>query len=378
MNIDIIDACFFCTTPFQLITAISLVATKGITADLYIDPRFNNAKEYAQRVNNSHLFRKIIILDDSFFEDFRKIKGRCRRYIEIVKMYFSIDKVVARILCPNTQYLFLYISTSSSFWSRYVMLYFNKKNIATETIFFEDGEGSYDDANMDIAKSIDTMIRKVLFGKKAIYTSCRVLLYSPPIYWKINPNSSYNVEQLPTINSEKIKKIINYIFNFREKDYISESIIILDTVKEEFFSKEESKKLTDIYKTICKVFGNENVIIKRHPRDKETCLPNIKYYQKFTIPFECLCTQNDFEHKILIAFTSTSVIVPKIIFNEEPIVILLYKLFESGIGHNEKRDMLYSECKMLYKDSERFIVPSTVDELYQVLNEFKRTLFKEK
>ena len=45
MSQTTMDACYFCTTPFQILSSLSLVQAMGEAADLYIMPQFAHAEE---------------------------------------------------------------------------------------------------------------------------------------------------------------------------------------------------------------------------------------------------------------------------------------------------------------------------------------------
>ena len=58
------EACIICTTPFQVMGAISIVKNEGLTkADLYIYSTFNGYDGIAERLNQLQLFRKVLIID---------------------------------------------------------------------------------------------------------------------------------------------------------------------------------------------------------------------------------------------------------------------------------------------------------------------------
>ena len=154
---------------------------------------------------------------------------------------------------------------------------------------------------------------------------------------------------------------------------IEEKAIILDTIKSEVLSPEDAKKLDDIYDNICNILGYDNVIMKVHPRDKNN-KSKIKKYLHTSIPFEYIKLESNIERKLLITLSSTAVVMPKILFNQEPAVILLYKLFNLKLGERDTRDSLYINCKSMYQNKAKFLIPKNMEELKTSLVRLKGEL----
>ena len=82
---------------------------------------------------------------------------------------------------------------------------------------------------------------------------------------------------------------------------------------------------------------------------------------------EVLCIHQDFTDKILITFFSTAVFTPKMLYGQEPTIILMYKAFGSTVNINHKDDL----CKSIvstYNDKSKVIVPESLEELTVALN----------
>ena len=144
------DAMYICTTPFQIMSAISLVVDREEKADLYIDPQFEGAAEMAERIRQRKIFDTVKVLDK--VKAIRYVRGAdstLQRYRRIFALYHQIDVVAGEILIPDRSYTAMY-ATHNVFIANLVMVYFSKFEIKTRIYFFDDGEGSYD--NRDIFK----------------------------------------------------------------------------------------------------------------------------------------------------------------------------------------------------------------------------------
>ena len=208
---NLIDACFVCTTTYQIMTSINFVLQHKIQADLYICPTFCDAKEIAARIKLQKIFTHTVLVDTNNIEQYKKYKHKLIVHLGIAKNYLQINKIVPGFLVPETVYKKLYVSSKANI-GRLMGLYFLKHKIEVETIYFDDGESSYDNPTFMIPSRADALMRGLLFGERKIKVKT-LLLYSPELYRKLNPNSKNIVMQLPLFKQDKrIRSIFNYIF----------------------------------------------------------------------------------------------------------------------------------------------------------------------
>lgn len=362
---------FFCTTPYQLITSVVLNHLLGEVSDIYIVPQFKSAAEYADNLRYLKLFNRVKLVDITEIEEHKKARNKFLMHVGIVRQYMKIDDIAQSFLFQDTKYKKMYVS-SKAYIPRMAYLYCVKHNLGTELVYYDDGEGSYYNRYRIEASPIDNFIRQMLFGKRSASISHKLYLYEPKLYKELN-GSQWNGEIVPIphiVKEQPVKDWISKIFRISSDDLISEKAIILDVLKEGKYSLEDEERLFGLYDDIQNLFGYEETIIKRHPRDKSTELNAFKCYEKYNIPFECLCTQMNMEEKVLIAVSSTAVILPKLLLGKEPIVILLYKLIDQinqSSEYKSKQDHFYKLCKGNYSSSDRFFIPKSYDELKNIL-----------
>ena len=361
------SSCFFCTTPFQIIaaTCIAESLTQEII-DIYIVEQFSGASELVPGLNKLGIYNQILLVDEEKLRN--RLFGKYDiNYFDAINSYFAIELIAKEIQIIDKSYNKVYVSTTTSFTPRWAYLYFYKKKMPIELIFFDDGCGSY--LNPDYCygiNKIDQLIRIFLFGKESIRGDRKLLLYSPELFLELNNNSYF--KDVNAIPKDSIKSIINAIFNLPSDFYISEKVVFFDTVHSESYELEKDVGFAIIH-NIFDVFKKTDILIKRHPRDKSKMREEFRYYKYSSLPMESLCSSIDFSKKLIISDVSTSAVTPKLLFHQEPFVILLYKIIP-GKKINPKLDQFFSSFINLYSER-KFFIPDSIDEFKELLKNIK-------
>ena len=364
---QIIDSCYICTTPFQIINAVTLAYSSKKESDLYIVPQFSGASDYYQRIVKTGIFRKVVVVDSESIEKYKQYKNMFLFYGGIVWNYLRISSVVKSILIPDTEYKNIYTSSKANI-GRLICLYYIRKSKKAEFFYFDDGEGSYDNVSLLSPKKADAFIRKMLFGKRSLNYCDTIYLYAPELFKKLNPQSSLKVRKLPSWKSDpKLLSSINYICDFTDEKVISQPVIFLDTLVNDIFEPDNAQKYRALRSKICKQFG-KSLILKRHPRDAEET--EYEVYQYKDIPFEVICANMNLNNSLFISLASSAVCMPKLLFDSEAAVILLYNLVTPKNSNDVKRDEFYDEIQKQYDDPGLFLIPRDDYELDEGLKKF--------
>ncbi len=369
-----VDSCYFCGTPYQIIAAVSIVRQNHETADLYV--LSDCAKDYIKGIRKENIFSKVIFV--------RKMRKNPTRHmstrLNLLRSYIQCSKITREILLPNTIYGKLYFS-SKGLEAKCCFFHYTKKNIPIRRILFDDGTGSYiNDFFNQIGKK-ETFVRRLLFGKMALEPISDKMLYSPDLYKMTCKSSKYNVKKINgKFDKDETIKMFNRIFQFKDSDLIKEDCILLDCLHEEILDKQEQKKLRLIYNRIFQELGIENIIVKPHPRDNATLKDGIRYYTNYKLPLECLYMNLNCNDKVLISVSTTAVVTPKLLYDQEPYILLLYKLLNikrQDINQDDL-DTFYTNCKNLYVHPERFMIPESEEELVSYLYQLKNIFWRNK
>ena len=361
--------CIFCTTPYQIMSAVSIAISGESQMDLYIISQFAGAEEIARRVEKLNLFHALVCVDarrlkDKYIHGKRGTLGRALLGFS----YLSAHRIADQILIPGSSYQRMYTS-NKEFFCRMVYLSLSRKQQDLELIAFDDGEGTYASPKTYLPGKADTLVRKLLFHGKASGDVSKLLVYMPELFHRMNPDIKIPVEKIHGVWEDSTAlEAMNTVFGYTAKASIEEPVILIDTVKTEvLFAEGQLKKLEQIYQLIFQRFPENKLMIKRHPRDRSAFIPGRRYYQHSEIPFECLCMNTDMDKKVLIALSSTAVVQPKMISGQEPMVILLNQLILTENPTKEARDRFYHMVKESYRYPDRFLIPESMEELSEAI-----------
>ena len=359
-------SCFVCTTPYQIIASFTIAYYEKSISDIVIIPQFQNAYLYAKRIYETKVFNKEIVSDFEKINRYKKNKFKWMVWAGILNNYLRVQKTIPFYL-GNTSYSTIFIS-SQAIVGRLISLYFQKKG--AEIIFFDDGEGSYDDYKIYETQVIDRYIRKLLFGRQSIKLSYKRKLYCPELY-EMTFGKYNSISAIPNWSKDRmLLNKINFISGYSDDIEISHKYVLLDTIPDEVFNLEEQKKYQKFIE-ICMDLLGEELLIKKHPRDNRKYKNSGAVYQQTSIPFEVICANSNLENKVLIAASSSAVLMPKLLFDMEPVVILLHHITGMRLGEEEKREIIISYIKNMYRDKTKFIVPETLEEFIEIIKMLK-------
>lgn len=372
---EIREACYFCTSTFQLFPIISLVLSRSEKADLYIDPQFKAAHIYAERIRSLGVFESVIVIrHEEIMQRYFSHRKGFLNHVQIARSYLHVDKIAKEILGTGILYKKIFVS-SKAYLPRMVILYHLRQSQTCTTVYhFDDGVGSYYGDGAYKPQRLDYLLRYLLFGEKGVSRVTERFLFSPDVYIAINGRDSLDVHALTRIwESPYGANIVNRIFEGAENEKIKEPIIVLEEPYTDIFSDKAAAKLTALYEDIILSCGVEKSIIKKHPRSIKGDNPKFNYYSNYEIPFEALCMNLSMNDKTLVSYGSTAVATPKLLFDKEPYVIMLYKLLGDNSSVIDTLDAFFSTIKKNYS-TDKFFIPSTEQELYASLKIVKESI----
>ena len=359
--------CFFASTKFQIINAVNIVLQDKLDADLYIinEYIYDNCSELSQKIKAEKIFNNVKLIETDIFNC-----NTSSTRINTFKLYLNCGKVVKSFLLRE-EYEKIYFCTNSLI-ERLVRFYFlNAGAPSTKFIMYDEGVASYMGIMETAGRFAERVVRYILFGKKSLNTVFNKCLYVPEFYCKFNDSQYGTVAKIEPIDIESsAMSIYNRIFDFKENGCMKEKFIFLDTVHKRALKKDAQVGYEKIIENIFNM-TKDNLIIKSHPSDKSSRIDGVKYFDNSDYPFEIIAANSDINDKILITLSSTASVTPKIIFDKEPVVILLYKMFsDSLLEWNDYYDTFFQKVKESYKSKNRFFIPKTYDEFENIINRF--------
>lgn len=365
------DSCYFCTSPFQFFSILALAIERKEIADLYIDPQFSGAALFADRIRKKYIFHSVNVINSTkIYNKYMRSKPGIKNHLQIANTYLHVEEISKMILLPGVKYNNIFLS-SKAYLPRIVQLHYIKKKWKFNLYYFDDGAGSYYNDRAYQIKKADKLVRRLLFGKKSIDTRHTRFVFAPDIYRLLNQNKPNEIKRIQRFwENESGRSTINYIFNAFDKLSFKEKLIILDQPKDEILNSTDIESINNIYHMFADNIGYSNVIIKKHPRSTEKEIEQVNYISENGIPFEIYCMNMNMNEKIIIGYSSTAVATPKILFNQEPLVIVLTKLFRPKTGELNLFEDYFLAVKNSYSNPKRFYIPENLEELMEIIYSF--------
>lgn len=362
---------FVCSTPIQIINVINLTVSnfnlKNI--DLIILDHALENKKYYEALKQIDIFNNIQFLETSHITGGVN-KYRLIRYLKAGLKLLNKSKLEIKINNYGYNYDKFFIS-SPDLPSQLIYYYMKNKNNKIQLFMIEEGTFAYSFFNQKetILKKVYT---KIIFKQNMNKNYIGAYVYKPE-YMIINKkiNKEIYIKKIPAIDKSNklLLQILDEITANNNDNYkfkINEKIIFFEQV---FPFEKINNDTSVLFKEITKILPIKDIIVKLHPRTKNAEFGNEIKEFKTTTPFEVLNLNNSMKNKVLISVFSTACLNPKIMFNEEPIVILLFKLLDlrSMTNFNETTYDIAYNVKESYT-SKKFFIPETIGELEFILN----------
>ncbi len=310
-------------TYYQLILAIQMQQTiyKNDEIVLLQSDHSKNTKEIVKQLNKYNIFSQSIFIKSKGIVDKRnflnKFVDNCSiAFLEHNRYTYYLDKVDNKkfdeLICYNYG-----IDT----YGIYVFLYECNPNLRVS--LFEEGILSYDiKITMNIQRKIIKMMRNIKRKKDISERLSRFYCFYPEIY-----QGQFSPVQVPIISLKgKTTEILKKIFEIKEEDLkYKQKYIFFSSVYD--FEGEPIGEF-ELVKQIRDIVGNENLLIKMHPRDIRDIYEKNGFNidRNSSIPWEVIQLSTDLSQNIFLTATSGSVLAGSFL-TEKPIrTIYLYKL----------------------------------------------------
>lgn len=349
-------SCFFCGTPFHIFNSIILVKNKNLYADIYIDDVFASAKTIADNLKALGVFDNVYLLDRK--KHWRFPDNVLLQYLFALKGYCTFDKVVPKIIPNLKTYADFYFANDprTDVFGRFIKFYIVKNCTKYNIHYIDDGLGSYNRKMYEITW-IDKLARRLFFRKNILLFDCDYYLHSPEYYSHLNGDNKNRIYPIGMID-EDLKEVLKRVFTLNNVNTIIDYNIYFDTVRNEEFNAIGNKLVSRMIKEL---LSRGDFMVKSHPREMKEKYED-EYSIEFGLPFEILCLYNDFTDHILATSFSTAVFTPKLIFNQEPQIVLLYKVVKK---YSKTNDALFDWYVNGYKKMyplEKLIVCNSEEE----------------
>ena len=358
---------FICSTPYHIFNAINIVHSSNTNdkADLFILDYSKECVEIYQSIDkNNTLFDKVLLIEVK--NTFSYInKGKISYMLNAIKKLSNAitKKKINSLLPASNKYDEIFIGGPDLPSQLIFQYYYNTSKSKLNLI--EDGIYTY--TIFEKSRNIKKYISKILYGYYYLDLCESMYIYNPKLIF--NPPSSIKLVKIPYIDRNDLQLMgfyKNYIIRPSEARY-EEKIILFDAA---FFNEKDNNKQHELFNNLYNLVDNENISLKLHPRTElnkyRADLKKISDSQAF----EFTTINTSFNDKILISIISTACITPKLIFNEEPYVIFLFKLFEESNQKWHYTHKFFENFVNTYSNNKVFI-PNNIKELEDILSRIK-------
>lgn len=365
--------------------------------DLFVRMTPGISRTFLSLIKGNGVFANVYYTSEPELPAYGRIKSIIN--LDLLNRYKKYYKQYQRMLfnlIGNKNYD---IMLTAGFWndSLYYIDYFYKHNHKLKIILYDEGGASYDNTKRNLCKYYcnrnitpwKSIIRrftveKVMEIKYRHLVLDYMYLYSPDRYQKIDPRM--NVKKIPFIDTGN-----EHVYHFLKRDMMSiyeMDLLPYDRKSIYFIASGNSKWIPDcdnqsygMIDVLIESVNKRDVIIKTHPNNTNNRLMFAKEYERVVFVdrkntlLEFIYPNVNIENKLIITHASSSAMYVKIMFNKEPYVILIFRLFYQYNEHGDKNAEKYAEdMKALFEDKTRIYIPSTIDEYIDNIREVKKRI----
>nr|WP_319219497.1 hypothetical protein [uncultured Trichococcus sp.] len=193
-----------------------------------------------------------------------------------------------------------------------------------------------------------------------------------------------NFHKAPNITAdlESTDRLINFFGSKEDLESINKTkLIYLEQVFCTEHNSDEIKAAFNERELMIRemLLKDRNAIVKSHPRYFNTISKKYPVLES-RIPWEAISPSINVKEKILVSIHSTSIVTPKIMQNEEPVVICLIEIFrdllEQLVPNNGREEIdnivdFFNYIKKMYDEPSRFMIPKSIEDLKELIKDLE-------
>ena len=352
---------FFAIVPLHILYDLQMIKQNNLKdCDLYYAPLTKNTEEVVEQIRMLGIFKNVYLLPNIVIEFPITLK-------QIVQIFFR--KFKAMRMLKGKKYDTVYYNTDG--WLFNSIIYSGLNDKITKNVFVENGIlpyiTPYDSKEWYLRLFINMNFLTCMDGR---FIDER-FLFEPSLVSVPQSGEFKKIEKIDC-NDEDMKAKLNFIFKYDEAldSFKDKDIIIMEQGP-----RREPIDMYGLWEKVKGIVDVDRTIVKSHPRQKDSVLRELGFdiYERYVIPWEVLTMNQNMDDKTLFTIFSTSVVNPKLMFDQEPRVILLYKLI--GIDYSffgQGMIDFVNGVGSLYRDKTKFFIPETWDELREYYEKYMK------
>lgn len=358
---------FVCATPYQIMLALHIKNSFKIkgSIDLFILNHFNNSEEVACRLRTTDYFDTVKHINCINLSE--SLLGK-NRFVKKMYAFLKSSNIVNKYYGLNDLYYDHIYFSYPDLIIQLLLIEIYKSNSELRVHLFEAGTGGY-----TTGTTLNTSLYKKIFNKVTGYGNVldcydSILMFRPDMFTGDTNIPKIDIPFIDVNNTPQLESI-NHIFEYRDNYQINERIIFFEQPLISFEGLDE--KISSIANNLFE--DTDDYIVKLHPRSNTKSYENLNTYEYNSLPWEVINLNQNIEDKILISYYSTALTSNKIIFDQEPILIFLFNMYELKKLHvlDLGSQGLAYKLKEIYREPNRVFMPKNIYELKNCISDLQ-------
>lgn len=353
---------FICDTPFQILNALNIQwhdQNIEYETDLYIVNQFMDASSIYTEIEKTGLFSSVYLLKPPM----QNPQNTFVRSVKLVWRYLHPNSVVRQQLGESVcRFPFDFYDVIMASVTTLFVTSLCKLNPKAEFIMFDDGVGSYF-GNIVEGGGWRYRIFARIFHCGS-YAKKPQMLYVNNI-GMCKSEAMVKKEQLPSWDNAFFNYVCKVFSVNQQNINVQQRVIFLS-------QPFEGIKISNSFDMVIEQlsFSSNDVLIRFHPREKGREVPKTMNIDDGSVMWELTVAMTDMSSKILIGYYSTAQMTPKMLFDQEPWLIFLYRIDESLFDENRKKslDIMVGDLKTNYRDKGKIFIPESINEFKEQLD----------
>ncbi len=365
---------FVASTPYNLLNYINLKCNlyPNEKVDIVITNFDKKNEKYYKNLKSFNIFENVYFVEQRKFNENdsipNKIVRNFKKFVAELKNRYFCDTYFNKYcseMNSNRYYDEIYVDVFG-FMPRFIFNHYYKINKNISVYKVDCGLESYYDAF-----ATGKITKKQIFIRNKIRKNFKgIFLYSKELA-NVGDYEVFLIPQLDLKNKEFID-LLNKVFDYSENDvkFVKKDFLFLDQ------ELSDEKVLDKIQQQVVDVINKEikdNYCVKLHPR---TCFDSPRYEGveklKTNATFEMLCLNNTwFKNLRIITPYSSAAALPKLLFDEEPEIVCLTKIFDQKYIEGELTTIFFESVKNIYRDKNKVYIPETMEEFRKIIKELR-------
>lgn len=360
---------YMCYTEYALLNCMKSVANnvlkKEQKSDVLIFHRTENMKKISSRLKQTSIFDNVY--DFKYINELSTLnKILCVAMpFQIMPQYNMEEKF------PDFSDYNVLISQCMLF----VLIVTQLSNLK-EIYLIDEGLSSYTGRTINSNKRniYWKIFRKIIFNKRRVVIDGEILNSPQMLSSSCSKVNIYDLNKSETNESVNIYEIFPYVDHSLYKKnytvYLGTPVEgLMGLLERTCIDEKKFKVRTErVLKKCFDFFENENIIYRMHPNESKEKVT--KKFQDSNVLIDEVKNTWELEvqkyigaSNILISFFSTACFTPKLLFDREPVLIFLYRIFDESFYN---ADETVEKFRDLYRNKNKIIVLNSIEELYDL------------